>query len=219
MRKLIAALALLQLALAGCAHDPYRNRVLDDGHGGTKKYFFAYGKFCGPGYPPLKPGYANIADETVAMWPPNDELDAMCYAHDLCYEDGGVTAVCDDALQRLLVENSVKFKGAGCHRLTGDMTLAFFAHCSVNGATERETFANRAVCWTFGVPATALMAMLEAPFMWRKFPTSETTCSTSDDPDLRETVHAFEDRYQKSAINQSHKPIIIPLPDTAVSTK
>jgi hypothetical protein len=215
---MVVALVLLQLALSGCAHDPYRNRVLPDGNGKPKKYFFAYAKFCGPGYPPLKPGYANIAEETVAMWPPNDELDAMCYAHDLCYEDGGVTTVCDEALDRMLVERKFNFKGQGCHRLAGDMALAFFAHCSTKGATEQDTWANRVVCWTFGVPATAVGAAVESPFMWRKFPTAENTCSTSDNPDLRETVHAFEDRYQKSPINFGHKPIVIPLPDAATST-
>jgi hypothetical protein len=202
-----------QLVLSGCVHDPYRNRLLDDGHGGEKKYFFAYGKFCGPGYPPLKPGYKNIAEETVAMWPPNDELDAMCYAHDLCYEGDAVTAVCDEALHEMLIASAGKLKGAGCHHLAGDMSIAFFAHCSINGENRAATLGNRVACWSIGAPTALFFAIIEAPFSFRKYPPAENTCSTSDNLDFRATVHTFEAKYQKTIINQGHKPIRIPMPD------
>jgi hypothetical protein len=212
LRILVLAVVNLQLMLSGCVHDPYRSRVLDDGNGGTKKYFFAYGKFCGPGYPPLKAGYTNIAEQTVAMWPPNDELDAMCYAHDLCYEDGGITAVCDEALQEMLIKSAPKLKGIGCHHLAGDMSIAFFAHCSIKGENESATLANRAACWTVGAPTALFFAVIETPFSFRKYPPTENSCSTSDNVDLRVTVHTFEAKYQKTIINQGHRPISIPMP-------
>lgn len=214
MRNALALLLILSIVVSGCAHDPYRNRVLDDGNGGTKRYFFAYGKFCGPGYPPLKlkEGYHDIATETVSMWPPNDELDAMCYAHDLCYEDGGITAVCDQALQALLIRDWSRFTGQGCHRLAGDMSIAFFAHCGIKGEDKTSTVANRLVCWTVGAPMALLFAVIEAPFMLRKFPTTENKCSPSDKPDLVSTVHAFEENYRETILNPHHKPLVIPLP-------
>jgi len=204
---------VILLLISACAHDPYRNRVLDDGNDSTKKYFFAYGKFCGPGYPPLKKkGYTNIAEQTVAMWPPNDELDAICYAHDLCYEDGGTTAICDQALHKMLIERETKFKGPGCNHLVGDMVIAFFAHCSIKGEDAAATVGNRIACWTVGAPIALFFAVVETPLSFRKYPSIENTCNTGDDIDLRATVHTFEAKYQKTIINHSHRPISIPLP-------
>lgn len=58
-----------------------------------------HGHFCGGGYP-AGAGKKNAKGVLVTMadfYPPVDDLDAVCYAHDHCYEvKEGNRVTCDD---------------------------------------------------------------------------------------------------------------------------
>ena len=85
------------LFMVSCAHDPYLLRTLDDGVVGSRRYMFAYGKYCGPGYPANAPNTSRF-DRLTQVWPPVDDLDAACYAHDYCYAANYSKTLCDFAL-------------------------------------------------------------------------------------------------------------------------
>src|SRR4051812_3639113 len=71
----------LTLVLA-CAHNPYMNRMITDEHNVTKKYFIAYGRYCGPGWPPDPPPAKSRTTQLLEAGMPIDDLDSICYAHD-----------------------------------------------------------------------------------------------------------------------------------------
>jgi hypothetical protein len=107
------ALAVAVLALGACTSDPYINRQVPLGSaaasgaaGSDDVRFFLYGGFCGAGHPtqshPVGASAERIAT-LAANAPPIDDIDALCYAHDLCYEyDGHDSLPCDAAFTQSL---------------------------------------------------------------------------------------------------------------------
>ncbi|MCG8441811.1 MAG: M48 family metalloprotease [Caulobacterales bacterium] len=109
-RMAAGALALAALLLAACSPNPYvmrRAPITADAPAGLTAQreedvrFFLYGQFCGAGQPahahPV--GFAaERVDTLMRAAPPVDDVDTLCYAHDLCYEYvGHDSAACDNA--------------------------------------------------------------------------------------------------------------------------
>ncbi len=198
------------LALGACTGSPYRNRVLPDGLGGEKEYFFAYGRFCGAGYPPL---HGKTGDEAAraltAAWPPMDDLDAMCYAHDHCllqtYPDADD---CDGAFMELLIDESTTFAAEGCWNLVDDMSTGMFSRGSdpASGA--------------FGWFSVGFFQTLKAPMRpFLKHPV-EGTCNLGTSPDPAQVIEMYEQAYRDEVnfMRFLYQPRVeaveIPLPTT-----
>ena len=59
------------------------------------------------------------------MWPPLDDIDAACYAHDQCLlQTQPDTVGCDFAFLTMLNSNSTNFEGQGCVLLASDIATA-----------------------------------------------------------------------------------------------
>lgn len=128
-------LILLTLALftAACAGNPYvMTKVDEDAEAAAKRRLFHYGHFCGAGNPEQTAEVGDVAPRIAVLasqWPPVDELDALCYGHDLCYEQRGHDdRECDKAFSDALDTYYRKFQGphrGGCRNLASDMEAAF----------------------------------------------------------------------------------------------
>lgn len=200
------------LFVSSCAHNPYRNRVVVDGAANPQRYFFAYGKFCGAGHPRLRPPYADRTAQIVASWPPIDHIDAICYAHDLCYERGGSPVTCDHVLQLMIIDSQSRVAAPGCWNLATDMTVAFFGKFWGRGLDGPETGANRTVRFFLGLPTAAFWYVLKAPLRpFLRWP-DEGTCSWSSAPD--DVVRDFARRYE-AARDPERPALAIPLPPLA----
>lgn len=159
------------------------------------KYPFAYGNFCGPNYPPA------VADcrscELLRRWPPVDELDAMCYAHDQCYASKGMSNVtCDDAFHSMLIKAQSELEAPGCWHLTTDMTIAFFFKYWGRGSDSNETWSHRLVQFSLGIPVAAFWAILKLPIRpFLRFP-EEGRCGAAGSAKACEVIRNFERQYE-----------------------
>jgi hypothetical protein len=91
----------------------------------------SYGKYCGPGVPAFTAAIgetdARIAD-LASQWPPSDDLDALCYSHDYCFETLGMdSAVCDNAIESAFGGFAATFQTSrpACAAQATNMTEAF----------------------------------------------------------------------------------------------
>ena len=89
---------------------------------------WAYGHFCGKGYPAIGAGPVDEQRAALQAITPADSIDAACQAHDLCYvEHGQHRLSCDDALVKQMY--ALRFDGPdrrSCARLA-DQIGRFFA--------------------------------------------------------------------------------------------
>ncbi len=139
------ALAAALLAAAACANNPY---VLTSDGAEAERKLFRYGDYCGAGNPTQAAPPADRAarlDTLAAAWPPVDELDALCFGHDVCYETlGHDDKLCDTAFANALTNYFDTFKGANlaaCRNLAADMETAF----RYKGAGNLVSFGGQAV--------------------------------------------------------------------------
>lgn len=89
---------------------------------------FRYGKYCGPGLPVQTASKDQVGVRLGVLertWPPVDDLDALCFAHDYCFEIiGHDSAPCDDAMAEALAA-AARNMSAGCRSTAGGMYQAF----------------------------------------------------------------------------------------------
>ena len=205
----LLTLIILAAALAGCASGQYRNRVMKNAAGKDETYFFAYGKFCGPNYPALKEG-----EKLSDRWPPQDDLDSVCYAHDQCYAiTFGDNDRCDRALRVTLNKHSTKLKADGCWGLAGDMIDAFFAKNYSKGESKSETIATQLTHSTTGLFFAGLLQALRSPLNLFSKPAVEGTCNIESTSNPRRLISDFQDAYQSGFLVEKTSPINIPVPE------
>jgi hypothetical protein len=91
----------------------------------------SYGKYCGPGVPAFT---AEIGEtegrlaDLASQWPPADDLDALCYSHDTCFETLGMdNATCDDAIETTFASFAATFQTSrpACSAQATNMAEAF----------------------------------------------------------------------------------------------
>jgi len=209
MRHLI--IVFLCFTVTACATGPYRNRVIKQEDGTEEKLFFAYGKFCGPDYPKLKPG-RNLID----FWPPLDDVDAICYAHDQCYANSfDHNDICDSAFIKTLNKYSMKLKADGCWGLTGDVIDGFFAKNYGKGETETETFATQLTHSTAGLFFAVLLQTVRSPLNFFSKPAVEGTCNVEATSNPRPLIEDFQKAYLETVLNKKKSSILIPMPALA----
>ena len=199
---------LLLVCSAGCAVSPYQNRLLPDENGMPKIYFFAYGKFCGPGYPALK-----LRQKLIDHWPPADDLDTICYAHDQCYTSTfDDSDICDSALHMMAIQYQNEFQNDGCWNVMTDVVIAFFGKNYGKSDTPSGTISGQLAHTILGIPQAAFWAATKAPLRpFLKSP-KEGSCNVSPEADPISIVKSFEDFYVKSGLNEAKRSIVIPVP-------
>jgi hypothetical protein len=91
----------------------------------------SYGKYCGPGVPAFTAAIGEtegrLAD-LASQWPPADDLDALCYSHDTCFEKLGMDSVtCDNAIETAFQSFAASFQVSrpACAAQATNMAEAF----------------------------------------------------------------------------------------------
>ena len=116
-----AMLLLSYLFISGCISVPNYKRTDINSPLSVPANKFKYGKFCGAGHPTFdsQPGSRQRTDDLMRTWPPVDDVDLLCYAHDLCYQvAGSQNLICDQALSATVIANATSFNElSGCRNL------------------------------------------------------------------------------------------------------
>jgi hypothetical protein len=91
----------------------------------------SYGEYCGPGVPAFTAAIGQtegrLAD-LASHWPPADDLDALCYSHDTCFEKLGMdSATCDNAIEAAFASFAATFQTSrpACAAQATNMAEAF----------------------------------------------------------------------------------------------
>lgn len=207
-------LALCTLLLCGCSPYVRRNIVNDDGT--VQRYPYAYGKFCGPGYPKDLETQAKLQ----TRWPPMDDMDALCYAHDQCFRASNTSQVgCDSVLLEMLIASQSKYQAKGCWNDATNMTIAFFAKPYGTGHTKQDAYSSRVGQWLISVPSGIFWAVLKAPLLPFLENSQEGTCNLTQASEPEPIVEEFSRRYSEEAKRFGRPEIVIPVgpPDPAIS--
>jgi hypothetical protein len=193
---------LLALSVFGCVNTKYKNRELTDGNEGTKKYFFAYGNYCGAGWPP----------PNSKKKQPLDDLDAMCFAHDSCYELTHSNSIsCDDALHSMAVKYQYKFSSRGCKSLAGDVSAAFFAKNNGKGKSASEDASTAIVSTFVGVPLGVGFKAIDSVLAFGAKDAIEGRCNIEGINDPQKIIDKFETYFKKAIFNDNNEEINIQL--------
>ena len=224
----LAAMLSVFTAFACTACSPFMFRAVDDGvphedgKQKTETFFYAYGQFCGAGYPTnLHKLGRDGRDRTLSsLYPPHDDLDAICYAHDACYADKGTNHVtCDSVLLHMMIKYENEFVGKGCWNVSTDVVIAFFGKFWEKGRVGTETMANRLVGVAMGVPTAIFWAVLKAPT--RPFAPNPKvveglgalgTCNLESVSDPDKMFVEFETGYLTALFNDQHRSFWVPRP-------
>lgn len=136
LRQLLLLLFIIQSV--GCTFNPYVLRNEKSGSVEDGRLFFMYGNFCGPGHPDLSRNDKIL----YVFFPPQDDIDAVCYAHDFCFqliEKGKANGItCDDAFRATL--SYLRFASAECSKLASDILLAFYVKFWEKGEESGDRF-------------------------------------------------------------------------------
>jgi hypothetical protein len=201
------------LLVAGCS--TYNFRKVQYPSGVEKTQFYAYGNYCGPGHPVT----SGNRKETLLASSPMDDLDAICYAHDFCYEIDANRVTCDSALHRMVIEHQGEFTGPGCWNTATDLTIAFFGKFWERGKDGSETTANRVVGVALGLPIAAFWMVLKLPAVPFMEDATQGTCNLRDGPDSGKMIALFEKEYADGLFNDGIEIVIpVPMQESAVST-
>ena len=214
--KIVSILFLLTF-LQGCT-GKYFYREVSDGMGGTTEVLFAYGKFCGGNHP------ANLGevDENgnvrtlLSMYPPVDDLDAMCYAHDYCFRLSEADhIVCDMTLQWMTGIYEYKFPSLGCWDVLSSISMAMAAKNYEKGSSVFETWANRITNTAVGIPLALIGTAIYTPLKLIASDAKEGECNIGKSSDPVKIIRSFERIYKRSPYNiLKRRSISIPIPET-----
>ncbi len=214
-------------ATCGCVSVPNYKTNGTGGSSTVDASQFKYGKYCGAGHPTFdsEPGTQQRTMDLMSLWPPIDDIDLMCYAHDLCYQlTGSQNLICDQALSATAVSNTEAFsKKSGCNNLAKLIGAGLGA--KVSGSEKNKsaalgiTVAN--AVWT--LPISAMYYALNIGSIEKYgFPTSEGTCFKNDVIALHtfQMISDFEAEYREYAegfefftrASAGFKNVSIPIP-------
>ena len=225
MRATVSVALFVFLNLSGCATHPFLNREVPVTRwnttaieGETEYFLFAYGKFCGPGYPPDAANEAR-KEQLFRLGPPMDDLDAICYAHDYCYAetDRNNDALCDLALRDTIIDHKNHYEPEHfrCWGVATDIMTVFFGKFWQAGADFGETWGVRTSQALIGSVSAAFYGAVKLvlrPF--RRFP-DEGNCNVNGYADAAAVIDVFEANYADSPVNRDGRTIDIPLVDSA----
>ena len=184
----IFLLFLVLLFLSGCVNIPNYNSK--DEYNSSKS--FRYGKYCGKGHPSFtsKPGSAERTKDLMSIWPPIDDVDMMCYAHDMCYQIVGASnALCDSAFAGTTTIQSRSFtKKSGCSNLVNlvgsGIRNKFWSKEDVVLGSATSTMAGLLV-----MPfSLAIHALHNAEYKKYGFPSKEGSCYRNDKPRIHAKI-------------------------------
>jgi hypothetical protein len=112
-------LAIL-LLLAGCTANPFVNRTIETESGESARHRFAYGQFCGSDRPSSMGPDTPI--DLFDFWPPVDDIDATCFAHDYCLQATNFAFnECDFAMALTNRHFRQLFSQQACYNLSSDI--------------------------------------------------------------------------------------------------
>lgn len=228
MRSARVVWSTLVVAFLVSSCSPYLFREVDDGlaHNDGEphkvKRFYAYGQFCGPGYPVNygERGKDGRARTLKNLYPPYDDLDAICFAHDYCYTVTNTNHVtCDRVLLHMVIDYAPRFhnaKAKGCWNVATDLVIAFFGKFWERSTKGTETWASRIVFSTMGVPTALFWTVLKTPVLpfLSNPPVREGigplgTCNLGEHSDPEKVFADFEDLYKDGLFNDQHNLIEI----------
>lgn len=167
---------------------------------------FKYGNYCGAGHPDIK--YKSGSPESIqalkSFWPPVDDVDVMCYAHDMCYEEAGSNnQICDQALNATAIRLAKGFsKPSGCYNLAWMTSSALAAKFWGN---EKNPVASRFIevanfVWTLplGIAGTLVNGVNYHRY---GLPQEHGTCYLDDKKELHVyiLISEFEAQYREYA--------------------
>ena len=127
--KIKPVIFLLTFILCSCVDNPYISRAAKDDPGATHGIVFAYGKFCGASHPNLVEitDQGSVPTDLMSLWPPVDDIDVMCFAHDYCYQKYPYAdALCDYSFTKILADFNEEFVVPGCFNLAHDIASGFY---------------------------------------------------------------------------------------------
>lgn len=176
---------------------------------GTERDFaFAYGRYCGPEYPPT-----SDAHPLGSSGSPIDDIDAACYAHDYCYALIASNDIhCDKALIDVLQTHyQPRLRNTSCWGLAHELVNAFFAKPYKAGRSASETAAGRVSDGTLGVVFALWLQGAKAPLTPFLRQIEEGGCNLGPESDVRARVAEFESAYAARARATNKPTIMIPL--------
>jgi hypothetical protein len=199
-----ASLVAMVMLAAGCAASPFADRTVND-----RQFSFAYGRYCGPGYPPVLP---DKGSEPGLQ--PLDDIDAACYSHDHCYAlVADADRRCDMALIHLFQQRfQPSMRGSNCWSLVHEIVNAFFVKPCKRGEGPAGTISSCLVDGTLGLAGGSIMQLLKAPITLFESPVEEGTCNIGPRADPIRIVAEYEAAYAIEARGTSRPAVAIPLP-------
>jgi hypothetical protein len=189
----------IYLSTTGCVYVPNykRNNINKELKVPAQK--FKYGKYCGAGHPTFKsiPGTEERTLDLQSIWPPVDDVDLMCYAHDMCYQiAGSQNLICDQTLSAAAGESFKEFDdNTGCRNLVKLIGTGLSAKVSGTeenkGGSKLITFAN--AIWTLPVSVSYYMLNYDK-FEKYGYPSTEGSCFKRNNKKLHiyQTISEFE---------------------------
>lgn len=217
--KNLPLLFVVMCLCSACLKNPYVKSASDEGIGRVVP-IFAYGKFCGANHPVLRrrdEGESEIAyTELRSLWPPADDLDAVCYAHDYCVQQADQESIarqslmpmrtlCDQAFTRTLADFNEDFRDDRCFNLAHDMATGMYIRGSEQSSEQ--------------AAAAVVFSGLSSIFRRTRAKTDEFpdvgTCNlvTRGSPDM--ILDAYEYYFDKSRASFTDTDLAIPRVSTA----
>jgi len=215
----IIILGIIFCVITGC--NPYIKREVISEGGVKKTYGFAYGQFCGPGWPATNSGSGK--KQLQGHLPPVDDIDSLCYAHDYCYSlTRNNDPLCDNAFLNTMESMERKFKEEPCLLLGVDMSSAFRSKFwnplleSDPGDTFTERVEKRILpkigeIVVFAALGVIKKIMLLPALIFSDYP-EEGDCNLGNAINPKEVILLFENRYYSSEFNWEKTKIEIPYP-------
>lgn len=193
-------------SILGCISVPNYKRSQINNNSEVPAKHFKYGKFCGAGHPSFKskPGSRQRTDDLQSIWPPIDDIDILCYAHDLCYQMvGSQNLICDQALSATAVASVNDYNQiSGCRNLVKLIGSGLGAKVTGTEKSKRGsiiiTVAN--AIWT--LPVSVLYYSLNYSQIKKYgYPGSEETCFINNTNILHtyQVISDFEANYREYA--------------------
>ena len=166
---------------------------------------FKYGKYCGKGHPTFasEPGSEKRTMDLMSIWPPVDDVDLMCYLHDMCYQGiGSSNLLCDEALVDTARNNEERFlNNKRCVNLTRLISTALTAK-TFGSENDILTQSVMTISKTMFMLPLALVenTMYQGSYKKYGFPENQGDCKLGNDkPYMNIIVADFESKFQDSS--------------------